>query len=68
MTDGVTGEGRILAAKVIDDSINFTLEIWAYGKLTDDEINRTAATYLRSKNRPRSLKNKTIKLMSLLGR
>jgi hypothetical protein len=58
---------RILAGVLIDESINFTFEVWAYEKMTEAQIDSRFAAWNRKRDKRRSLRNKTVQAISNHG-
>ena len=45
----------------------FRFEVWAYRKLTEEELIRDLRAFMAQRDRRRSLRNKTIQLVSNRG-
>ena len=53
--------------EVHDPDINFTFKVRAYRKLTPREMKVSFAIFNQQRDKRRSLKNKTVEVMSIIG-
>jgi hypothetical protein len=61
-------EDRILAGVVLIEKENAAFEVWAYRKFSDEEMLGEWAAYNRQRDRRKSLRGQTIRVVSNYGR